>query len=571
MNRIMLPFLLLSLMLAEIPRAYPFAVSLPTQWCTEAAIEILNKGGNATDAMVASAFVLNVTQPYNMGIGGGGFYLMENKGKVQYWDSRETAPASARPDMFLGKDGKPLDYYPERVSGPNPVGVPGTLAGLATAHKKYGKLAWKTVLAPAIRIAREGFPLTLKFAENLKKEWPRISKYPTTAAIFGDGHGGPKRIGHILRQPQLAETLTLIANKGSDSFYKGELARSWISEASKFGVTITLEDLAQYKVREEIPVESQVFGFRAVTAPPPSAAGLMVMGTLRFLEHYYREHNVTAPDSAIRLIVTTEALRFFQNLRNANINDRGLSSLDEHLIDPRKFLKSPAERQAWTEIEKEIKTKREQIETAITLRETAPRSVLTHADATALAHSHTAHSSIIDDHGMAVAYTSTIEQWFGSGITVPRFGFLLNNELSDFTADPGKPNSPAPGKRPRSNMSPTLLFENQIPVGVIGCAGGQLIPTVIVEVLENYFIHKMGLREAMAFPRFHFTDGKLEVDPAFADKLDVDLKTAGYTVERTQVAGVPHMLLRRSAKDPWEAAAEPRADGLALVLPPRSR
>ncbi|MBI3556614.1 MAG: gamma-glutamyltransferase, partial [Deltaproteobacteria bacterium] len=215
----------------------------------------------------------------------------------------------------------------------------------------------------------------------------------------------------------------------------------------------------------------------------------------------------------------------------------------------------------------------DRIETRVTHQKANP--ALAHkallADGSEALHSHTAHMSIIDDSGMAVAYTSTIEQWFGSGIAVARHGFLLNNELTDFSAEPGKPNSPAAGKRPRSNMSPLLLFEGSKPVGVVGCAGGGRIPTIIVEMLENYYIHKMTLREAMAFPRFHPNEGKLEVDPSYPTSLPAKLKEAGYDVSIEKVGATPHAMIRRTAADAWEAAAEPRADGMALLVEPLGR
>lgn len=547
-----------------IPKAYPFAVAMPTQWSTEAAIEMLERGGNAVDAMVAGSFVLNVTQPYNMGLGGGGFFLLENKGRVVFLDSREQAPASASASMFLGKDGKPIEYYPDRVTGPNPVGVPGTLAGLWQAHRRYGRLSWKTVLEPAIRRAREGFPITQRFAEVLASEWPRISRFAATVAIFSDGEGAPLKQGRLLRQPVLARTLERIAREGAPAFYHGALAHQWISEAQRLGVQITFEDLNRFRVREADPIEFNVFNLHAKIAPPPSGGGLVVAATLRFLEDYYKTHDVPAPDSPQRVIATTEALRYFQRLRDDAIADPPYSKLD-----PQKFLGSADEKTAWKEINRRIAARRDRIETRVTRYHVNPAALpLAEIDRPS---SHTAHSSVIDDNGMAVAYTSTIEQWFGSGLAVPGFGFLLNNELSDFSPDPASVNAPAPGKRPRSNMSPLFLFDGSALVGALGCAGGPRIPTVIVELLENYYIFKMSLREAIAFPRFHPSgDDQLDVDTNFPAKLLPRLKEAGYAAESVAVGGVPQALLRRDPRATlWEAAAEPRADGLAITLPIR--
>jgi gamma-glutamyltranspeptidase/glutathione hydrolase len=382
----------------------------------------------------------------------------------------------------------------------------------------------------------------------LAEEWPRISAFPATAAVFGNGEGGHLRAGHVLRQPLLAQTLEKIAAGGAAAFYTGELSRSWLSEAGKLGVKITPEDLAAYRVRASKPVEFKIFGLRALTAPPPSASGLMVAGSLRYLERYYREHDAPAPGSAARMIVTAEALRYFQELRNTNLADPPHGTLD-----PAKFLGSPEEKKAWAEIDKRVQNRLDHIQTKFTRLPSEPLK------------GHTAHLSIADDHGMAVAYTTTIEEWFGSGMVVTGHGFLLNNELSDFAGEPGHPNSPAPGKRPRSNMSPTLLFAGDKAVGVVGCAGGGRIPTAIVELLENYYIHKMTAREAIAFPRFHPDGDTLQLDRSVPDSVAAQLKSAGYDVKVDPVGGVAQALLRRAPKDAWEVASEPRSDGLGFA------
>jgi gamma-glutamyltranspeptidase/glutathione hydrolase len=544
----------LAALFAPLP-AHPYAVTTGTTWATEAAIETLQQGGNAMDAMVAASFMLNVTLPYAMGIGGGGFLLVGNKGKVHFWSHREMAPASAHERMFLDSSGKPI-REPDLYTGPNPVGVPGTIEGLYEAHQKFGRLPWKKLVSLAAARAREGFPLSSNFIRVLDSEWDRIKSFPVTASLYGESDGSHVKRGHLLRNAALGRTLDRIAEGGAAEFYTGALAHEWIAEAQKAGVKMTLDDLKNFKVRVEEPVAYSVFGLKAYTATPPSSAGAHLAPTLRYIERYYREHEVPPAASAARVIVTAEALRFFRELRTAKIADPPYG-----LLDPHKYIGSAEEKAAWAEIDKRVAEKLDRIQTKVTMVAPA-RAPLPEEHRT-----HTAHLSVADDHGMVVSYTTTIEELFGSGITLPAVGFMLNNELSDFTLEPGLPNSPAPGKRPRSNMSPTIFYDAaNRPVGVVGCAGGGFIPTVLAELLENYYVHKMSAREAIAFPRFHPEDSRLIVESTMPQAVIKDLKTAGYTVAVEDFWSSAQALLRRDAKDRWEAATEPRADGLGIAI-----
>lgn len=544
------------------------AVVTSHQLATEAALETLSKGGNAVDAAITASFMLNVVQPYKMGIGGGGMFLAMDKNKTYLYDHRETAPASAHDKMFLTKDGKPLERYPDAVTGPNPVGVPGTVAGLFHAHKKLGKLPWKTLLQPAIKVAKEGFPITKIFEDELKDNWDRLPNFPITATIFGDGEGGYKKRGQILKQPVLAATFEKIAEKGAAEFYTGDLAKNWVMAAQREGVKITLDDLKNYKVRESKAVHYPLFGFEAETAAPPSTGGILLAGTVRFLENYYKKNDASKFDSAKRVIVTAEALRYFQDLRDELVADPPFGKLN-----PQDYLGSAQEKEAFKEIQKRIDEKLSKIETAVTklvpIGKTTTLATLDRKQE--WASGHTAHLSVVDKNGLSVAYTTTIEELFGSGITVPGHGFLLNNELSDFDANPGRPNSAAPGKRPRSNMSPTILYsKNQgkrEPVAVIGCAGGLRIPTTLAIILENYYIHKMSARDAIASVRFHpKKKDSLEVEQSMPQETIKKLKEAGYEIEVIpSMWSVAEILMRRSAKESWEAASEFRYDGLGIA------
>lgn len=552
--------------------AQAYSVATVSPYAAQTALQVLKSGGNAVDATIAATFVLNVVQPPNIGIGGGGFFLASKNGKLSLWDSREMAPSSAHEKMFLDSSGKPIKQYPDAETGPNPVGVPGLVAGLWEAHAKLGSKPWKQLLQPAIRLAHEGIPVGKLMEEMLAGEWERVAQFPTTAALFGDGHGSHLHSGNMLRNPLLAKTLETIAEKGAPEFYRGALAKSWTTEARKFGVKITLEDLKNYKVRVAKPVEYKAFGLRFVTAAPPSAAGLMVGGSLRFIEHYYRSHEIPAPNSAKRVIISMEAFKYFQELRNKTIADPPHGKLD-----PRKWLGSADEKAAWTEIEKRIKDRLGKIETAV-VRVGAPdaaRSLAAKLGSSTLEPegSHTAQVSVVDDRGMAVSYTGTIEEIFGSGITVPQHGFLLNNELSDFSKETGLPNSPAPGKRPRSNMSPHLVFDAKGKLlGAIGCAGGGKIPLAIFLALENFLVHKMPLREAVAFTRAYPAEGKLLIERTLPEKSFEQLKEADYEIVKKEVYGYPQALggtmqaiMRRTTASSWEAVSEPRAEGMAVV------
>ena len=544
-------------------RAFPFAVVSGTPQATQAAIEILRVGGNAVDAMVAASFALNVTQPYNMGIGGGGFFLVAPPGPALdssvspvVLEHREQAPASAHKAMFLGTDGKSIPSA-ERMTGANPVGVPGTVAGLFEAHKKYGKLKWARVLKPALELARQGFPISSNFELVLKDEWARISTFPETARVFGDGHGGPLKMGRLLKQPELAQTLSEISQKGGSAFYEGALAEKWLASAQGLGVKLVKEDLRAYRVRTKKSVEFEVFGHRFYTLDAPSGGSFLVAGALRFLEQYYRQHPVPAADSVERVVVSAEAIRYYQGLRDQKIADGVVGSFD--------FFWSAAEKSAWTEITRRIDER---------IKSSAVAGVSRLSNGALEKTGHTAHLSVVDDHGMAVSYTTTIEQHFGSGLVVPGFGFLLNNELSDFSADPENINAPAAGKRPRSNMSPLLVYKGKRLVGVLGCAGGSRIPTTLVQILENLFIYGMNAQAASAFPRIHpaiiASEGGrevLEVEAAFGEGMIGALKKLSLEVTTVPIRTTAQVLFRGDGvRDAWQAAAESRSEGMGVVI-----
>lgn len=565
------PSFALAAALLWLPRlATGYEIAAPTVQAAEVAAEMLERGGSAADAIVAASFALEVTQPYSMGMGGGGFLIAARQGRATFLNSRESAPASASAGMFLRPDGAQIPRYPDRETGPNPVGVPGTVRGLGALHRQFGRLAWSELLKPAIKFAQDGFPLTEKFEECLAEEWPRIQIFPVTRRAFSDEDGEPLKAGQLLKQPELARTLATLAEGGPDAFYIGPLAKSWLEHARQLGVRITTRDLASYAARVETPVRFSLFGFDGLTAPPSSAAGLMVAGTLRYLAQRPRRHR--GPLDLERVVATTEALAYHQE-----VSDRLIADPPYGRLDPRTYLGSDQERMAWRELDRRIAVRlaRAQASQQSSEPPSQPRSAPTRDPRPAReselpkGQGHTAHLSILDDDGLAVSYTTSIEEWFGSGLLIPGYGFLLNNELSDFSSEPGNPNAPAPSKRPRSNMSPTILLARDKPVAVVGCAGGALIPTVVVEMIENYYLEGLTARAALALPRFHPDGAALLVDAGLPKRTLAGLKAAGYTVAVKRVGGVAQALLRRRASDPFEAVSEPRSDGLAIHRPGR--
>jgi len=546
--------------------AFGWGIATSSDYATQAGIQMFKKGGNAVDAAIAAAFVVNVTTPHKMGIGGGGFILVGKNGSVSCVNHREVAPKSAHPKMFFDADDKIIPYYPQRVTGPNPVGVPGTVAGFAAAHKRWGKLPWKTIMQPAIEVAQNGFPISSNVEADIKKNWSRIEQFAATKSTFSKNGQTPLVRGDLLRQPQMAKTLRTIANNGGSSFYTGPLAKSWLTEAQKLGVRLSEQDLKDYKVSFEKPITFKIFGKTAYMQGPPSGSSIAVGATLRFLEHYYRDKTVPSHDSVERYITSVEALAYFQKLRTETIADRGFAT-----IDPQKYFESNAEKQAWIEIEKSINEKKSKIGTRVThlLKDQLPKSQRPLPRLPE--YGSTAQISTIDNQGLAVSITNTIEEIFGSGVTVPQHGFLLNNELSDFDAEPGRPNSAAVGKRPRSTMSPTLLFDGKTPVAVLGASGGLRTHSSITLFLENYFIHKLDAKMAIASARIHprWVQGKqfiAEVESFMAPDAVEALREAGYEVDvQSGVYTYPQMLIRREKTAQWEAAADPRYDGMGVV------
>jgi gamma-glutamyltranspeptidase/glutathione hydrolase len=525
------------------------AVASPDRYGALAAEEILKAGGNAVDAAVATGFALAVTYPEAGNLGGGGFMTLYVGGKPYFLDYRETAPAAASADMYLGKDGEPtpgLSLYGNLASG-----APGTVRGLAMAHKRFGKLPWARVLAPAIRYARDGFTVNAQFAGMLSGEVP-----PPFAKTNFRAYFGPQKAGTLFRQPELAATLERIARGGDKAFYEGKTADLIVAQMGRGSVKglITKADLAGYKAVWRAPVTARWRGYDVITAPPPSSGGVALMQMLLMkqdLAPKFKGVGLNDPQYVHLL---------------AEIEKRVYADRAEYLGDP-DFVKVP------------VSNLIDPAYVARRAREVDPdKPSPSKAVVPGLEKPQTTHYSIVDKWGNAVSNTYTLNGWFGSGVVVEGAGFLLNDEMDDFSAKPGAPNmfgvvggsanAIAPHKRPLSSMTPTILVKDGRPAMVIGTPGGSRIFTWVFQVLANVYDHGLTLKAAQKAPRFHhqlLPENVIFYEPSGAPS--ADLKTAlearGYRwvedfsgdMEAIQVVGrtpVPE--------------ADPRARGVALVV-----
>jgi gamma-glutamyltranspeptidase/glutathione hydrolase len=527
------------------------AVASPDRYGALAAREILKAGGNAVDAAVATGFALAVTYPEAGNLGGGGFMTLYVGGKPYFLDYRETAPAAASADMYLGKDGEPVEGL--SLFGNLAAGTPGTVRGLAMAHQRFGKLPWARVLAPAIRYAREGFLVNQQFSGMLSNEVP-----PQFSRTNFRDYFGPRKAGTMFKQPELAATLERIAKGGDKGFYEGKTAELIVAQMQRGSMKglITKTDLANYKAVWRAPVTAKWRGYDVITAPPPSSGGIALMQMLLMKQDLAPTFKGVALNSP----------RYIHLL--AEIEKRVYADRAEYLGDP-DFVKVP------------VSNLIDPAYVARRAKEVDPEKPSpTKAVRPGLEKPQTTHYSVVDRWGNAVSNTYTLNGWFGSGVVVEGAGFLLNDEMDDFSAKPGAPNmfgvvggaanAIAPGKRPLSSMTPTILVKNGRPAMVIGTPGGSRIFTWVFQVLANVYDHGLTLKAAQKAPRFHhqlLPENVIFYEPSAPPSaaLKAALEGRGYRwvedfsgdMEAIQVVGrtpVPE--------------ADPRARGVALVVKP---
>jgi gamma-glutamyltranspeptidase / glutathione hydrolase len=481
---------------------------------TEVGVSVLRSGGNAVDGAVAVGFALAVTHPYAGNIGGGGFMLIRMAdGRTTFIDFREKAPAAATHDMYLSASGAPT---PDSVVGWRAAGVPGTVRGLALANKKYGREPWAELVKPALSLATNGFPVSKWQMDSWHRSSALLSQFPESKRIFLKD-GAYYDWQETFKQPDLARTLDRIAHLGPADFYDGETAHIVASEMAKNGGLITLADLHDYQAVERTPLEGDYRGYHIITSPPPSSGGVGLLQMLAILNGTGYEKS--GAGSAVSYHYMAEAMR------------RYFADRSKYLGDP-DFVKVPvAALLAPAYIDSRRATIRP--DRATPAEQIAP-GLIGASEGT-----NTTHYSIVDQEGNAVAVTYTLNNGYGSGVTVPGAGFLLNDEMDDFAAKPGEPNmfglvqgennAIAPGKRPLSSMTPTILLKEGKPFLVLGAPGGPLIITSVLQVILNVIDFGMNAQDAVDFPRIH--------DQWKPDRLDMEFGVSPDTIAQLQRMG----------------------------------
>ncbi len=494
---------------------------------TESAQEVLKKGGNAIDAAVTAAFSLAVTQPRSGNIGGGGFMLIssEPKNEVVAIDYREKAPAKATVDMFLDKEGN-ADSQLSRYSY-LAAGVPGTVAGLALALEKYGTISLKEAMTPAIKLAEEGFVVTPRFSDGLTEKEAMLKKWPASAKIFYKPDGSIYEPGEIFIQKDLAATLQRIADKGVKEFYEGKTAEMLVAEMAKHGGLITMEDMKNYSPTMRNPVHGTYRGYDIYSMSPPSSGGVHVVQILNILEGYpiaEYGHN-----SARTIHLMAEAMKHAYADRSFYLGDED-------------FVKVPLKGL----IAKDYAAK---IRAGIDTEKATPSSTIAPGKPQPYESNETTHFSIVDKFGNAVSNTYTINFSYGSGIVVDGAGFLLNNEMDDFSAKPGVPNAYGliggeankvePNKRMLSSMSPTIVKKEGKNFLVTGSPGGARIITTTLQVIMNVIDHGLNIQSAVAAPRVHhqWLPDELRIEEGISPDTIKILQEEGHKVKQQEAMG----------------------------------
>ncbi len=515
---------------------------------TDIAVKVLQSGGNAIDAAVAVGFALAVTHPSAGNLGGGGFLLARfADGSTTFLDFRERAPQSSSRNMYLDASGQPTQ---DSVVGYRASGVPGTVKGLEFAHARYGKKPWAELVAPAQRLAEKGFEVSYGLANSLRAKQDLLDQFPESKRIFLRG-GHEYEPGDLLIQPDLARTLARIRRQGAKDFYEGETARLLAADMQAHGGAITLEDLKKYTVVERKPLTGSYRGYDILTAPPPSSGGIGIVQMLGVLEGTGYEKS--GAGSAASIHVMAEAMRHYFADRSEFLGDEDFVPVPiTHLLDP-KYIE---------QIRRSIDPKRASVSTEIHPGKAGPQES-----------AETTHFTIVDREGNVVAVTYTLNGGFGSGVTATKLGFLLNNEMDDFSAKPGNPNmfgvvqgeanAIQPGKHPLSSMVPTIVLRNGKFYFTAGSPGGPTIINTVLEVIVNVIDFHMNVQQAVDFPRFHhqWLPDQLSMEGGFSPDTIALLESRGHKVKFVNSQGEAAAILWDGK---WfQGAADGRTEGTA--------
>ena len=483
--------------------------------------EILKRGGNAIDAAVATGFAMAVTYPRAGNIGGGGFMVihLSDRNEDVAIDYRESAPKATTPQLFLSDDGKP-DPAKSRDSALG-IGVPGTVAGLCLALEKYGsgRFTLAELLQPAIELAREGFIVSDDLADTLPQWYRRLARFPSSARIFARPDASSLREGDRLSQPDLADTLTAIADRGPQGFYQGPVAEKLARRVADAGGIMTSEDLASYQAVIRTPVRGSYRGYEIVSMPLPSSGGIVLLETLNILQGYPLADLGQGSPASLHLLI--EAMK------------RGYADRARYLGDPA-FVDAPVASLLANDYALRLRA-------GIDPAHATPSSDLG-ATMPPREGSNTTHFSVVDRFGNAVANTYTLNFSYGVGLVAEGTGVLLNNELDDFTAAPGAANAfglvgydanlPGPGKRPLSSMTPTIVLKDGKPVLVTGSPGGSRIISTVLQVIVNVLDYRMNIAAAVAAPRLHhqWLPDQVSIEPGFSQDVVAALTAMGHRV-----------------------------------------
>jgi len=502
-------------------------------------INILKKGGNAIDAAVATGFALAVTYPGAGNIGGGGFLIAQLKnGQSIAIDFREKAPKKAHKDMYLDAKGNVMN---EKVrEGALASGVPGSVAGLCDALAAYGTMSLKEVLAPAIALAEDGFILDASMIKQFEKDMSLFKKFPSTMKVMTK-NGIPYKVGDRWKQPDLARTLKLIAAKGKDGFYKGEVPKLVAKAMSKHGGIMSESDFAEYKAIKRQVVKASYKGYDIISMCPPSSGGIALIQMLNILNRYtFKRNEWHSPRHAHAML---SAMKFAYADRTVHLGDPDFTKIPYSMLLSQKYA--------------------DRLASMIPKDKALPSSSIKAGDPKVFAKEsdETTHYSVLDSSGNAVSVTTTINSWFGSGFIADGTGFFLNNEMDDFSAKPNTPNqfgvmggeanAIQPGKRMLSSMTPTIVLREGKPRLILGAPGGSTIITTVLHILTNCLDFGMPIREAVKAPRFHhqwMPDNIDYEEGAFSAKTMKSLQDMGYSFGKKRVIGIAECI----AVNPWE-------------------
>ncbi len=546
--------------LASTPAAQaPGVVSAADPRAAEAGAQMLRKGGSATDAAVATMLALTVVEPQSSGIGGGGFMVLgDAAGRLETLDGRESAPMAAGPDWFLDENGNPRPFMQAVTSGLS-VGVPGNIRLAALAHGRHGKLAWKALFDPAIALARDGFAISERLHEFLGNAKNRAAAQPEGKALFYDAAGEPLPVGTLVKNPQLARTLEQIAKEGPDAFYTGDNAVAIAVEtaaATPHARGMVTGDIETYAARERTPVCGAYRSYRICGMGPPSSGATTVLAILKQLEHF--DLQALGKDSPV-------AWHLFAESQRLAFADRELYLADDDFVPvPVKGLVSDAYlagRSALISAEGTMTT---------VSAGTPPmgNATLGWADGDEPEEHGTSHFVAVDRWGDAVSYTSTVEGSFGSGLMVG--GYYLNNELTDFSFSPEKDgrmvaNRVQPGKRPRSSMAPTLVYDSDGRlVLALGAAGGPTIPVQVAKALIGWIDWRLPAQQAIGLPMLYSPGDTVMIEPGTAlEAMKPALEALGHKGITARPMPLKANAAERTATG-WTGAADPRSEGAAI-------